>query len=244
MIGAIIGQEPETNGEPNIYQSIKRALSRKYQNSSQRHEEKATVSASGVKDPNPQRQTLANVQLPDQEICDTCKALRKGTYEELEALQETCERRKADGSPCFVPVSIVQPTEELRALKMELAKVLPTAQLRGRSSRYILVRYDSRTESSNEATYSQVLYDSISTSPSPSWYMGSPTMAVPIRTYAPGVICLLEGEDSEGRRSRSRSRSRSQSPPIPVDYGRMTAQISGMQETTTIIASGSVPKLK
>jgi len=188
-----VRQEPKTSGGPNIYQSLKRALSRKSQNPSHRCEETATVSAYGVKDLSLQRRTLASVQLLDREICVRCKALKKGsTFEELEALQETCERRKVDGNPCFVPVSVDQPGEQLRALEIELAKVLPTALLKGRLSRYILVRCDSQTESSNQAIYSQVLYDSISRSPS-----RSPSFRRPYVHSAPapsdsGLICLTE----------------------------------------------------
>ena len=52
------------------------------------------------------------------------------TFEELQLLQETCDRRKTDGSQCIIPVSIDQPKERSRALERALERVLPTAQLR------------------------------------------------------------------------------------------------------------------
>ncbi|KIM86786.1 hypothetical protein PILCRDRAFT_316379 [Piloderma croceum F 1598] len=100
--------------------------------------------------------------------CATCVWFQERcTFEELQLLRETCDRQNIDGNQCIIPILITEPDEQSRALERELASVLPTAQLRGRSSRYILVRCDSRSESNCRATYTRVRYDSISRSSSP-----------------------------------------------------------------------------
>jgi len=204
----------------------------------------------------------------DTQICERCKGSKgRHTFEELQLLQETCDRRKTDGSQCIIPVSIDQPKERSRALERALERVLPTAQLRGRSSRYILVRCDPNTESSSQAIYTQVRYDSVSRSPSPRVCSRSPSPVRRARSYSPRVVIVRDRHDDR-RRSRSRSRSPvpqsraadrsfspesdegpsyrsiSRSPSPGRDYGKQTAQISGAQGTKSTAAGGSLPKLK
>jgi len=168
----------------------------------------------------------ADLKLPDLEMCRNCKVSKGNctTFDELVLLQETCERRKFDGNQCIVPVSIKEPKEESGALRRELSRVLPTARLRGRSFRYVLVRCDSIAEPSSRAVYTQVRYDSIPSSstpsPSPSRSRSSPSPAF-----------------------RSIARSRSNSP--SRNFGRLTSEISGFQGTKSGSTSADEPpKLK
>jgi len=259
------GKGQEDGGVPSMYQSLKRAIH--WNPANTQRAERATSSASNDKDPEPvaRKKVLADFQLPDTQICERCKGSKgRHTFEELQVLQETCDRRKTDGSQCIIPVSIDQPKERSRALERALERVLPAAQLRGRSSRYILVRRDPKTESSSQAVYTQVRYDSVSRSPSPRVRSRSPS---PVRrrrsrSYSPPVlndgprfrrhlrsrsrsrVRSFPPESDEGPSYRSIGRSLSRSPSPGRDYGKQTAQISGAQGTKSTAAGGSLPKLK
>jgi len=206
----------------------------------------------------------ADFQLPGTQVCESCK-VAKGTYtfEELYLLQETCERRNSDGHQCIVPVLVDEPIMLQSALESELRSVVPSALLKARRSRYILVRCDLRAESTSQPVYTQVEYDWISRLPSRSNSWSRPdddtrfdynwrTSRSPSRASSPSLRqhrvsneAMLYAKPAwravnkmSLRRSRMASRSLS-----PVDRGRPTAEISGAHETKSSAATGGVLKL-
>jgi len=204
-------------GTTSIYQTLKRAITRKPLNTNKSGpttllSSERRTSRSGAND-----LTLGDFQLPDQEICDSCKTSKERcTFGELQLLRETCDRRNIDGNQCIIPISIAEPDEQSRALERALVRVLPTAQLRERLSRYIFVRCDSRSESNNRATYTPVRYDSISRSPSPlsprssrdSMVLNQPLRRTRYRTPSPGPSTIPRVRlDSGSDRARGRSLS-------------------------------------
>lgn len=220
-----------------MYQSLKRAM--RWNPVNTKRGEKAISSASNEKDLGSvtRKAILADFQLPDTEICESCKGSKgRQTFEELQLLQETCDRRETDGNQCIVPVSINQPREQSRALERALEKVLPTAQLRGRSSRYILVRRDPKTELSSRVIYTRVRYDSISRSPSPRIRSRSPLSVRRPRSRSPQVVIVQDPHDHRRKspsRSRSpirRSRSKSYSPSPPRVHYHRRARVSPSPE--------------
>ena len=63
--------------------------------------------------------------------CSIDDTTQKGsTFEELQTLQETDEGHETNDNPCFVPILVPQPKEHSSLLEAELAKVLPTSQIK------------------------------------------------------------------------------------------------------------------